>query len=116
METPVEYNAGKAPEKRIVILEVYGGCRNIRITDEGKYCAANIHGGWEKIEPGACDKCTHEKNIAGHSRQDVINKIARALEKKAEQMTADCLNSDPYNNPWGAEDLAAAVLDDLLKA
>ena len=39
------------PEKRIVIMEVYGGCRNLRITHEGTYCAAYIHGGWEKIEP-----------------------------------------------------------------
>ena len=67
------------PEKRIVITEVYGGCRNLRITDEGTYCAAYIHGGWEKIEPDACDHCQREKYMSGKSREEILKIAARAI-------------------------------------
>lgn len=105
----------KEPEKRIVILEVYGGCRHIRFTDEGTYCAAYIHGGWEKIEPEACDNCTREKYLEGKSRQEVLDLITRTLEKKAEQMVRANLETDIYDNPGGREEIAQAVLDALLK-
>ena len=70
----------KELEKRILITEVYGGCRNIRITDEGTYCAAYPHGGWEKIEPDACDHCQREKYLSGISRAEAIKKIASAIK------------------------------------
>lgn len=61
-----------------------------------------------------------EGKIAPHcanvmTRQEAIEKIAKALEEKAEQMAREYLNSDPYNNPWGAEDLAEAALNALLE-
>lgn len=46
--------------------------------------------------------------------KEAIERMAKALEEKSEQMTRECLNSDPYNNPWGAEDLAEAALNALL--
>lgn len=103
------------PEKRIVITEVYGGCRNIRITDEGTYCAAYPHGGWEKLEPGACDTCQREKYLMGKSRQDVLNIITQALEKKADEMVRANQETDIYESPGGREDIAQAVLDALLE-
>lgn len=103
------------PEKRIVITEVYGGCRNLRITDEGTYCAAYIHGGWEKIEPGACDICQREKYLSGQSRQEVLNIITRTLEAKAEQMVRANRETDIYDNPDGREEIAQAILDGLLR-
>ena len=48
------------------------------------------------------------------SAQEAIERMAKALEEKSEQMARECLNSDPYNNPWGAEDLAEAALNSLL--
>ena len=49
------------------------------------------------------------------TRQEAIERMAKALEEKSEQMARECLNSDPYNNPWGAEDLAEAALNALLE-
>ena len=49
------------------------------------------------------------------TRSEAIERMAKALEEKSEQMARECLNSDPYNNPWGAEDLAEAVLNALLE-
>ena len=103
------------PEKRIVITEVYGGCRNLRITDEGTYCAAYIHGGWEKIEPDACGHCQREKYLSGQSRQEVLNIITRTLEEKAEQMVRANRETDIYDNPDGREEIAQAILDGLLR-
>ena len=51
----------------------------------------------------------------GMTRQEAIERMAKALEEKSEQMVRECLNSDPYNNPWGAEDLAEAALNALLE-
>ena len=48
-------------------------------------------------------------------RSEVIKRMAKALEEKSEQMGRECLSSDPYNNPLGAEDLAEAALDSLLE-
>ena len=53
---------------------------------------------------------THEMK-----RPEAIKKMAKALEEKSEQMARECLNSDPCNNPWGAEDLAEAALNALLE-
>ena len=53
---------------------------------------------------------THEMK-----RSEAIKKMAKALEEKSEQMARECLNSDPYNNPLGAEDLAEAALNALLE-
>ena len=49
------------------------------------------------------------------TRQEAIKRMAKALEEKSEQMGRECLSSDPYNNPLGAEDLAEAALDSLLE-
>ena len=49
------------------------------------------------------------------TRSEAIERMAKALEEKSEQMARECLNSDPYNNPCGAEDLAEAVLNSLLE-
>ena len=61
-----------------------------------------------------------EGKIAPHcanvfTRQDAIERMAKALEEKSEQMGRECLSSDPYNNPLGAEDLAEAALNALLE-
>lgn len=77
------------PEKRIVITEVYGGCRNLRITDEGTYCAAYIHGGWEKIEPDACDHCQREKYLSGISKKEAVEKMAIAIFEKDNVLALD---------------------------
>ena len=53
---------------------------------------------------------THEMKCS-----EAIKKMAKALEEKSEQMARECLNSDPYNNPLGAEDLAEAALNALLE-
>ena len=58
----------------------------------------------------SCDDCK-----VGMSRQEAIERMAKALEEKAEQMARECLNSDPCNNPLGAEDLAEAALNALLE-
>ena len=49
------------------------------------------------------------------TRQEAIKRIAKSLEEKSEQMARECLNSDQYNNPLGAEDLAEAALNALLE-
>ena len=49
------------------------------------------------------------------SAQEAIERMAKALEEKSEQMARECLSSDPYNNPCGAEDLAEATLNVLLE-
>ena len=47
--------------------------------------------------------------------QEAIERMAKALEEKSEQMARECFNSDQYNNPWCAEDLAEAALNALLE-
>lgn len=67
-------------EKRLIIYEVPGECKYLSVTDSGYYCAACIHcDGWEKIEPSACQTCTHDKHFDGESREDVLYRIAKAL-------------------------------------
>ena len=86
-------------EERILVLTTHnedGECECV--TQEG--CHAN----------DSCAICN-----VGMTRQEAIERMARALEEKSEQMARECLNSDPYNNPWGAEDLAEAALNALLE-
>lgn len=49
------------------------------------------------------------------TRSEATERITKALEEKSEQMARECLNSDPCNNPLGAEDLAEAALNALLE-
>ncbi len=91
------------PEKRIVIMEVYGGCRNIRITDEGTYCAAYPHGGWEKLEPGACDHCQREKYLSGISRAEAIQALYRGFFRAKDR------------GVYTVKEMLAEGLDELIK-
>ncbi len=72
-------------QKRILITEVSGECRNLRIQQDpfddkpGTYCAAYIHGGWEKIDPKECETCKREKYLTGMAKTDVVEIIAETL-------------------------------------
>lgn len=67
-------------ENRILVAEVYGGCRNLRVLDEGMYCASDVDMGWELINPSECDKCKRKKQFVGLKREEVIDKIANAFD------------------------------------
>ena len=77
-----------ANEKRILITEVSGECRNLRVQQDpfdenpGTYCAAYPHGGWEKIDPKECKTCKREKYLAGMARKDVIQTMYRGFYKR----------------------------------
>ena len=86
-------------EKRITIHQVLYPCEK---------CSINCN-------KNDCKNCDFYQNyISGITRQEAIKRIAKALKEKSEQMAIEYLNSDPYNNPCGAEDLAEAVLNALL--
>lgn len=102
-------------EKRILITKVSGECRNLRIQQDpfddkpGTYCAAYIHGGWEKIDPKKCETCKREKYIPGISRQEAIEKMAKAIYE------AMCPNFSQMFVGWRAyTKIAEAALDELL--
>ena len=87
-------------EERITIHQVLYPC---------KKCSINCN----KNDWKDCD--FYQNYISGITRQEAINRMAKALEEKSEQMARECLNSDPYNNPWGAKDLAKIALNALLE-
>lgn len=73
-------------EKRILITKVSGECRYLRIIgedceygSEGLYCAANPHSDWEKITKRTCKTCKREKFLTGISRQEAIERMAKAI-------------------------------------
>ncbi len=72
-------------KKRILITEVSGECRNLRIDidpfddDPGYYCMAYPHGAGEKIDPKQCETCTREKHLIGETPDGVKNTIAKVL-------------------------------------
>lgn len=72
-------------EKRILITEVSGECRHLRINvdpfdnDPGTYCASNTRGQWEKIKPEECKNCKREKRLVGISRAEAVERMAKAL-------------------------------------
>lgn len=96
-------------EKRILITEVSGECRNLRIQQDpfddkpGTYCAAYIHGGWEKIDPAACKTCKHEKYLTGITRTEAILTMERGFYKRKKR-------GDHYT----IKECLAAALDELL--
>lgn len=75
-------------QKRILITEVSGECRNLRIDidpfddDPGYYCTAYPHGAAEKIDPKQCETCTREKYLIGETPDGVKNTIAKVLCKQ----------------------------------
>ena len=87
-------------EERITIHQVLYPC---------KKCSINCN----KNDWKNCD--FYQNYISGITRQEAIKRIAKALKEKSEQMAIEHLNSDPYNNPCGAEDLAEAALNALLE-
>lgn len=87
-------------EERITIHQVLYPCEK---------CSINCN----KNDWKDCD--FYQNYILGITRQEAIKRIAKALEEKSEQMAREYLNSDPYNNPLGAEDLAEAALNSLLE-
>ena len=106
-------------EERILITKCSSWCHALRVScdqfdddDDGMYCDKS--GKWVRITEKECAKCK-DPVLYGISRQEAIERMAKALEEKSEQMARECLNSDPYNNPWGAEDLAEAALNSLLE-
>lgn len=105
-------------EKRILITKCSSHCHALRVScdpfddDNSMYCDKS--GKWVRITEKDCAKCKNPV-LYGISRQEAIERITKALEEKSEQMARECLNSDPYNNPWGAEDLAEAALNSLLE-
>ena len=79
--------------KRILITECSGECRNFRVVtkdsffddcdlEEGCYCAAYLHGPWQKIDPKECENCTREKYLTGLTKAEVVDIIAKAMEPR----------------------------------
>ena len=105
-------------EERILITKCSSHCHALRVScdpfddDDGIYCDKS--GKWVRITEKECAKCK-DPVLYGISRQEAIERMAKALEEKSEQMARECLNSDPYNNIWGSEDLAEAALNALLE-
>lgn len=72
-------------QKRILITEVSGECRNLRIDldpfddDPGYYCTEYPHGAAEKIDPKQCETCTREKYLIGKTLEEFITTIAKVL-------------------------------------
>ena len=72
-------------DKRIVIMEVSGDCRHIRVVkgavdmEDGYYCAACPHSGWERIDPKQCESCTREKILQGVARKDLVELIRQTI-------------------------------------
>jgi len=119
-------------EKRILISEVSGECRNLRFAkpynendldtlenvglEPGTYCAAYIHGGWEKISPKECKTCKRDKCLQGISRAEAIEKMAVAIWERDFNPLHDWQGYKKFN-PEGARiyrDEAKAALDALL--
>ena len=99
-------------EERILIDVINPGINCVyRLDNDPKGKSLCKHNG--NMEPVTAKECRHCDE--GMTRQEAIERIAKALEEKSEQMARECLNSDPYNNPWGAEDLAEAALNALLE-
>ena len=105
-------------EERILITKCSSHCHALRVScapfydDYGIFCDKS--GKWVRITEKDCAKCKNPV-LLGLSRSEIIDKIAKALEEKSKQMAREYLNSDPYNNPCGAEDLAEAALNALLE-
>ena len=76
-------------EKRILIIQVSGECRHLRVIDadceygsEGLYCAANPHSKeWEKISKKDCGKCKRDKDLTGITRQEAIDRLYHGFYK-----------------------------------
>ena len=72
-------------KKRILIMEVSGECRYLRVNVDpfddkpGIYCAYNPHSDWERIKKGDCAKCTRDKCLNGRDRSEVIDTVAKTL-------------------------------------
>lgn len=83
-------------EKRIFCIEVNGECRHLRVVkpykendldtlenaglEPGTYCAAYYHSAaWERIDPKECKKCKREKYLEGISRQEAVERMAKAM-------------------------------------
>ena len=110
-------------ENRIYCTEVSGECQHLMDTTSpisaylcqcppGFYCNKDI--AWKPITKNACKNCK-EGRYQGLTREQAIERMAKALEEKSGQMAREYLNSDPYNNPLGAKDLAEAALNALLE-
>lgn len=72
--------------KRILITEVSGECRHLRVNVDpfdnapGTYCAANPHSDWEKIDESKdCKNCKREKHLVGITRAEAVERMARAM-------------------------------------
>lgn len=72
-------------EKRILITEVSGDCRYLRVQvdplddDPGTYCAANLKGNWEKIDTKECKRCKRKNRFRGITRKEAIERMAEAI-------------------------------------
>lgn len=108
-------------EERIYVTKIQPECkfRELHETTAGGHTWVDFMCGKSTVKKLECDdKCLEQcewKELTGISRQEAIERMAKALEEKSEQMAREYLNSDPYNNPWGAEDLAEAALNALLE-
>lgn len=89
-------------DKRILVTEVYGGCRNLRVLEEGVYCAADQIVGWELINPSECDNCKRKKQFVGFTREKLIELMAKTID--------DSIQGQVFT----AEGLANAVLNAML--
>lgn len=93
-------------KKRILITEVSGECRNLRIDidpfddDPGYYCTAYPHGAGEKIDPKDCETCTREKHLIGENRRDLIERGAKALGRKHDP---DNPSESEFEKIWAEE-------------
>lgn len=88
--------------KRILVTEVYGGCRNLRVLDEGVYCAADQVVGWELINPSECDNCKRKKHFVGFTRENLIKLMAKTIDEALK------------GNACSSEGVANAVLNAML--
>ena len=101
-------------EKRILITECSGECRNLREFGEecdfdssGTYCAADTRVGWERIDPKQCENCK-DKYFTGETRETVIDKIQY-------KFITLYLQAMENKTPLHTRRVAEAVLDAILE-
>lgn len=125
METPVEYNAGKKEEKRILIYTIRPECKFMEMheTTAGGHSWVDFMCGKSKIKNLECDeKCFEQcewKELIGMTRSEAIEKMAKAICKFemtcirhiCEECTEDCTD----HLEMEVLDKATSALDALLE-
>lgn len=95
-------------KKRILIMEVSGECRHVRVVkgavdmEDGYYCAACPHSGWERIDPKKCETCTRPKYLMGITREEAIQKLYTGFFRAKD------------NGSYTVKEMLAEALNELL--